>query len=357
MKPRILVTTGNGRTGRAAIETLLASGVPVRALVTRDDGRARTLREAGAEVVVGSFYDRRDLKAALEGVQRAYHCPPFDPKLLHGATMFGLAAEEAGLEVVALMSGWNPHSTHPSVIQREHWMANNVFRRFSFDVIHVNPGLFAFPYLLGLKAIVHLGLLSLPFGQGLNAPPSNEDVGRLAAHALLSPERFVGRCLRPTGPELVSPEEVASILTEVVGRRVRYQDVSTDAFAKAASALGFPRFQIAQVRHYADELRAGAFADVTDHYEEVCGQAPESFKAIARRYVNEPRRIMPQLEVGSLFSALSFVLRMMLARVPDFDAWEQTRDYPLIRNAQLAHESEEWVAASQQRELVLTPLP
>ena len=30
--------------------------------------------------------------------------------------MFALAAEQAGVEVVALMSGWNPHQLHPSIL-------------------------------------------------------------------------------------------------------------------------------------------------------------------------------------------------------------------------------------------------
>ena len=66
-------------------------------------------------------------------------------------------------------------------MQREHWMSNNLYRRQSFDVIHINPGMFAFPYLLGLPAVVHFGQLMLPFGDGLNAPPSNEDIGAVAA--------------------------------------------------------------------------------------------------------------------------------------------------------------------------------
>ena len=112
-RPRVLVTTPNGRTGRAAVSALLASGWPVRALVRRDDARAAGLRARGAEVVVGSLYDWRDLQRAVSGVQRIYHCSPFDPRHLHGAMLLALASEASGVEVVALMSGWNVHPTHP----------------------------------------------------------------------------------------------------------------------------------------------------------------------------------------------------------------------------------------------------
>ena len=99
-KPKILVTSAAGRTGAAAVFQLLEKGFPVRAFVRRRDARAANLEKAGAELVVGDLFDFQDLRKALAGIQRAYHCPPFAPNLLHGTTLFALAAEEAKLEVV-----------------------------------------------------------------------------------------------------------------------------------------------------------------------------------------------------------------------------------------------------------------
>ena len=181
-KPRILVTSAAGRNGSAAVLELLRKGFRVRAFVRRNDARSETLRKAGAEIFVGDLFDLSDLRRALVDVQRAYHCPPFAPNLLHGTMLFALAAEEAKLEVVALMSGWNPHPAHPALVTREHWIANNIYQWMpTVEVIHVNPGIFAFMYLLGLPAIVHFGMLAGPWGDGLNAPPSGEDIGSVAA--------------------------------------------------------------------------------------------------------------------------------------------------------------------------------
>ncbi|TPV94577.1 MAG: hypothetical protein B7733_14525 [Myxococcales bacterium FL481] len=356
--PRTLVTTANGRTGSAAVVELLRLGHPVRALVTRDDARAAAWRRLGAEVVVGNMYDRRDLVRALNDVQRVYHCPPFDSRHLHGAMLLALVAEEVGVEVIALMSGWNPHPTHPSVMQREHWLANNLYRRLAVDVIHINPGMFAFTYLLGLPAVYHLGVLALPFGEGLNAPPSNEDIGAVAAHALARPAPFVGRCLRPTGPALLSPADVADAVGGVLERRVRYLAASESTFVKFALAQGFPRFQVAQVRRYAAELRAGAYGQApTDHVAEVTGRSPEDMASIVRRYVNDPARVMPGLRVGSMAGALRLGFRAWLTRVPDLDAWERGRDYPVITGGELAHESVAWRKAAEQTRLHLMPDP
>ncbi len=181
-KPRILVTSAAGRNASAAVLELLRKGFPVRAFVRRNDARSEKLRKAGAEIFVGDLFDLSDLRRALVDVQRAYHSPPVAPNLLHGMMLFALAAEEAKLEVVALMSGWNPHPAHPTIHTREHWIANNIYRWMpTVDVIYINPGIFAFMYLFGLPAIVHFGMLVGPWGDGLNAPPSLRSFGALAS--------------------------------------------------------------------------------------------------------------------------------------------------------------------------------
>ncbi len=357
-RPRVLVTSAAGHTGSAAVRSLLERGFPVRALVRRSDERSEALRHAGAEIFVGDLFDYRDLQQALTDVQRAYHCPPFSPNLLHGTMLFALAAEEAKLEVVALMSAWNPHPSHPGTLTREHWLANNLYRWMpTVDVIHVNPGLFAFTYFLGLQAIAHFGLFAAPFGDGLNAPPSNEDIGELAAAVLADPTPHIGKSYRPTGPELVSPTDVAGILGKVLERKVTYKDVPFSMLAKAASAQGIPTFEIANLRHFAIELASGAFAvgAPTDHVQQVLGRAPEGFESIARRYVASPKLIAPGLRVGSKLSALFFTVRMLLQRIPDLDRWEEERGHPVLKTPVLAQDSPLWRASAERRELLIQP--
>lgn len=355
-RPKILVTAGAGRTGTPAALMLLQHGFPVRALVRRHGPRTEALTAAGAEVAVGDMFDYRDLRRALDGVQRAYHCPPFAPNLLHNAAVFALAAAEAKLEVVALLSQWHPNPSDPSFITREHWLANNLYRWMpSVDVVHVNPGLFAFVYLLGLPAIMHFGLLAAPFGEGLNAPPSNEDVGRVAAAVLMQPDAHIGRSYRPTGPELLDPVAVAAILSRVRGRKVAYRDVPFATFAKAAKAQGFPTFEISQLRHYAEALKGGTFAlgAPTDHVQAVTGRAPESFETIARRYIADPTLIHPALRIGGKGHALAFLLRMLATRAPDLDAFERSRQHPLLRDPLDAHANADWRAFAEREVLHL----
>ncbi len=357
-KPRILVTGAAGRNASTTVLDLLGKGFPVRAFVRRQDARSEKLRQAGAEIFVGDLFDLGDLRSALVDVQRAYHSPPVAPNLLHGMMLFALAAEEAKLEVVALMSGWNPHPAHPTIHTREHWIANNIYQWMpTVDIIYINPGIFAFMYLFGLPAIVHFGMLVGPWGDGLNAPPSSEDIGSVAAGVLADPSPHIGKRYRPTGPKLISPHDVADILTDVVGRKVRYQDVSTKMFLKAAKAQGVSDFEIGHIGAYFDELRGGTYAvgAPTDHVQEVLGRPPESFETAARRYIAQPDLIAPGLRAGTKLEALGFMVKMMLTRAPDADRWARERGHPILREPLLAHDNPDWRIAAEQKDLLLLP--
>ncbi len=355
-KPRILVTSAAGHTGSVVVTQLLEKGFPVRAFVRRHDARSERLRKAGAEIFVGDLNDMRDLRKALVDVQRAYYCLPFAPNLLHGSMLFAQAAEEARLEVVALLTAWNPHPTHPSIHQREHWLANNIYQWMpTVDVVYINPGMFAFTYFFGLPAVAHFGRLMLPFGEGLNAPPSNEDIAFVAAGVLEHPTAHIGKNYRPTGPKLISGHEVADVFGRVLDRKVIYQDVPIWMFAKAAKALGLSNFEIAQFRHYAEELRGGTYAigAPTDHVEQVTGHPPEDFETTARRYIQYPELVFPGFKIGNKVGALWLMTKTMLTKVPDLDKWESERGYPLLIDSVLAHDSEEWMVTAKQKRLAL----
>src|SRR5436190_17240151 len=71
----ILVTGAAGKLGaigRTVTGLLLDRGLPVRAMVRREDERAAALRSAGAEVVVGDLLEPADVLRAVSGIQRLY---------------------------------------------------------------------------------------------------------------------------------------------------------------------------------------------------------------------------------------------------------------------------------------------
>ena len=353
---RILVTSAAGRTGSCTVKLLREMNFSVRAMVRQNDHRAEYLRRLGAEVFIGDQWNFYDLLTAMKGVQRAYHCAPFAPNLLENLNLFAVAAEHSRLEVVALMSAWNGSAQHPSIHSRSHWLANQIYRMLpSVDVIFINPGLFAFTYFLSLPLVINFGQFVAPLGEGLNAPPSNEDIARVAAHALAAPQKHTGKSYRPTGPALLSPSQVAATFSKVLNRNVNYRDVPFDMFAKAAKAQGFPLFDISQMAYFTEELRRGAFAvgGPTDHVEEVCGSPAESFEHTSRRYFNQPHLVHPDIQRGNRLSTLGFMVKMLFTPSPNVKRFEHNRGHPELASPVFSFEDQQWIASARQQQLNL----
>ena len=91
----------------------------------------------------------------------------------------------------------------------------------------------------------------------------------------------------------------------------------------------------------------------TDHFELVTGQKPEPFESIARRYLENPALIAPMLANGGKLQAVAFVVRMLLARVPDLDRWEAERGHPMLKSPVRAIDNEDWVASAERQRLHL----
>src|SRR5215470_11901785 len=221
IKPRIIVTGATGKTGSAVVTELLKAGHPVRALVRREDDRTARLKAQGAEIAVADMSDVERIADTLKDVQGAYYCPPLDPYMIQGAVAFAVAAKQARLEHIVGLTQWLSSPSHPSLMTRQHWLVDRLFS-MTPGVGHtiIRPGFFADAYLAMMGPAVHLGVFPWVFGNSRNAPPSNEDIARVAAAALTDPARHGGNCYRPTGPELLSTQDMAKAIGRAVGRSV-----------------------------------------------------------------------------------------------------------------------------------------
>jgi uncharacterized protein YbjT (DUF2867 family) len=213
-----------------------------------------------------------------------------DPFVVHSATAFAMAAQDAQVRSIVELSQWLANPASPSLLTRGHWLIDRMFARMSGTTLTiVNPGFFADNILsqtIGMAA--NLGQYPWPYGESRNAWPSNEDIARVAVAALLNPERHDRRIYRPTGPRLMSGRDIAETLSGVLERPVTLMHMSEWMFAKALRAAGFPPFM-----HCMRTRR-----DAAPRYSSASGAAPGlDFDRFARA-ADLPAAPSPRLSVG-----------------------------------------------------------
>jgi NAD(P)H dehydrogenase (quinone) len=342
IKPKIVVTGATGKTGSVVVAELLKVGYPVRAMVHRDDDRSARLRAQGAEIVVADMSDVERIADALRDVQRAYYCPPYDPYMIQGAVAFAVAAKESRLEQIVGLSQWLASPSHPSLATRQSWLVDRLFS-MTPGVAHtiINPGFFADAYLVTIGLAAHLGVFPWMYGNSRNAPPSNEDIARVAVGALMNPARHAGQSYRPTGPELLGAGDMARAIGRAVGRSVRVVPTPTWLFMKAARMAGMSIDLMRNVRYYIDDHKHGAFeigASTTDVLD-VTGRSPEDFETIARRYAAQPHN---QRTIGNWIREVEEFVISPLSPGFNFDRYDRELRRPFPFEPQSAPESKAW---------------
>ena len=350
--PKILVTSAAGKTGMHVTTQLLKKGFPVRALLRGIDARSERLKKAGAEIFVGNQYALSDMRRAMTGIQRAYQCAPTAPNGLHFNAIFSIAAHEAGLEHVVTLGQWLSAVDHPSLFTREVYIAD-LLNKMSpeFSVTSVVPGWFADNYLMVLDMAAHLGLFAMPLGrkdQPKNAPPSNEDIASVATAALMDPSEHAGKTYRPTGPDLMSPDDIAAAMGSALGRPVRYVDVSENMMTKALRGLppaNYSEAAVSQLAIYTEEYRRGSFAinAPTDDVLKIGGRTPERFESIVRRVVPERPDLRPSL--ARSLSALVGLAKVALTPALNLSKVQADRDYVQITRPKYSQDTPDWLSS------------
>jgi NAD(P)H dehydrogenase (quinone) len=320
-KPRILVMTAAGRTGLPIALHLLDEGFPVTALVRKEDHRSARLKAKGATIVAGSVTDVNDMRRAMAEARRAYFCAPIDEGNLTAAAVFATVAAEQKLASVVAMSQWLASPTHPAAHTRETWLADRLLALLpDTDVTTINVGFFADNDMQTLAYAAQFGRLMLPYGSGRNAPPSNEDIAAVVAAILARPEGHAGKTYRPTGPTLLSREDMATILATVLGRTVRYVNAPLWMVRKIMNGMGFSAYVIAQMCEYDLEYQHNTFAvgAPTDVVRRITGREPEDFETIARRYVAALPEAKPRLatQLRLMAPMIAWMLRPLPRTLP-----------------------------------------
>ena len=341
-KPLILVTGATGKTGSAIVAQLLEQNWPVRALVHRRDARSERLHRLGAAIFVADMYDPDQMAEALRGVARVYYCPPIQPHMIQAATAFAVAARDAGLESVVHMSQWLSSPTHPSPMTRQTWLADRLLATIP-DVSYtiLNPGWFADNNLRVIGFAAHLGIFPVLTGDSRNAPPSNEDIARVAVAVLQDPVRHAGKRYRPTGPKLLSAHDMIAVLRAVLRRNVVPVPMPLWLLYKAGIMQGESKFAMASLRYYIEDHIQGAFEwnAPTGDVLQVTGRPAEDFETTVRRYAALPEA---QRSLANTIREAAKFLRTPFAPGLNAKRYERELGLPQIGNPRFAMQDERW---------------
>jgi uncharacterized protein YbjT (DUF2867 family) len=276
---RVLVTGALGNVGREVLRALAARGIAARA-ADRSVERAREALGPQADITALDFLEPHTFEPALEGCDALFllRPPPISDVKPTLNRLVDVAVARGVRHVVFLSvagAGKNKLVPHHAVEKHLEWAAPGWTL--------LRPGFFA--QNLGdayRRDIVEDGRLYVPAGQGRVAFVDVRDVAEVAALAFAHPEPHRGQAYTLTGPEAVTFAQAAELLTETLGRPVRYQPASTTGYMAHLRRRGMPTGQllVQTVLHFG--LRFGQAEAVDPTLERLLGRPGRTLRDYVR---------------------------------------------------------------------------
>jgi len=235
----IVVTTPTGNIGSQVLKDLLSSNEPIR-VIARDPNRLAPEARKRVEVVVGSHGDGAVVTRAFQDADSVFWLVPPDPRAASVEAAYvdfarpamkalGQQGVKRVVGVSALGRG-TPWATHAGLATASLAM-DDLIASSGVSYRALTMPSFMDNLLRQVEPITKDGVFSLPIDGDRKLPSAaTSDVARVAARLLLD-HSWTGVASVPVlGPEDLSYNDMARVLSEVLGRPVRFEHISNDAF-------------------------------------------------------------------------------------------------------------------------------
>jgi NAD(P)-dependent dehydrogenase (short-subunit alcohol dehydrogenase family) len=247
----ILVTAGNGRTGRAVISALARHGHTVRAFDLAPEP-AELVDLGASEVIAGDMLAPAELGRAIDGVRAVIHIgPPMDPQEADMGRAVVAAARTAGVRHFVQFSVTHPQLepllNHQAKLAVERTV---LLSRLPFTILQPMH----YMQNIDVARAVATGVVAQPYDP--NTPLAHvdlEDVAEVAARVVGDPaHRYATYEL--CGDDFISGREIAAIIAAASGTPVVARQVPVTPPAASAAPT------------WREDYRADAMVRLFDHY-------------------------------------------------------------------------------------------
>ena len=275
----ILVIGATGTNGQEVVQRLAGADHPVRALV-RNPARTDGLPSANVELAQGDLDDSASLDRAFQGVSRTFVVTAVDRRAVGWFRNAYAAAQRAGTPHVVKFSGLGAGVAHCELL-RQHAETDEMLEASGLPYTILRPNSFYQNLLWSAGTIKDHGAFYLPRRDGRQSFVDVRDIAAVAAR-VLTETGHEGQIYEITGPESLSYAEIASKLSRVLGKPVKYVDVPPEAARESMLKAGMPAWNAAAVTELYGAFASGLFDYTTDTVQRITGQPPIPFESFAR---------------------------------------------------------------------------
>lgn len=271
-KNKTLITAATGNVGAPLVKALQRKGIPFTA-ATRDEDKAKQKLGSDINTVYFDFSDPGSFRPALDGVETMFLC---GPSATPGAQEMLLPlideAERQNVKHIVFIA------SYPKVME--------AIQNAGMDYTFLRANFFMQNFeIYQVEDIKKRSQIFMPTGEGKAPFIHTRDIGEVAAEVLANLNKYTGETLYLTGPELLDHYEVAQVFSEVLGRKITYQNPDEETYRKEMEKRGFSDTYINAMIAVFGKIKKGQVAESSQTVENTLDRKPLTLK----QYVQEKR--------------------------------------------------------------------
>jgi uncharacterized protein YbjT (DUF2867 family) len=290
-KESILVTGADGNIGSEVIKQLFLHGIDLRIVggvrsLTKKKDMDRLVHHDLVEI---DYDNPGTILEALKGMDKLFLLTPTHPKMIDFTSNLVHAARERGIEQIVKLSHIRADAgNEPQInITRLHRQAEKIIEESGIPFTFLRPNFFMQNF-VNFYLGKNQSSIYLPAGEGKVSFVDVRDIAAVAVQALASDKNSShnGRAYTITGPEAISYGDAAGILSEYIGRKVSYVNISEDDARKAIKDMGMSDWHTNILLELLQLSRDGYLSNISRAVEEVTEKKPVTFAQFAKDYTS-----------------------------------------------------------------------
>jgi NAD(P)H dehydrogenase (quinone) len=283
---KMLVTGATGKLGSKVVEALLKT-VPAEQLAVsvRNPEKAEGLRARGVEVRQGDFDQPQNLDSTFAGIDRLLiiSADGDNETRTRQHTNAVAAAERAGVKFIAYTSIVNAQESN-NLFAPTHQVTEEAILKTGIPYSFLRNNWYLENEIPSIQGVLAGAPWVTSAGNGKVGWALQQDYAEAAA-TVLSGNGHENTIYELSG-KLLTQEELASALGDILGKEVPVQHVDDAAYADIMKGVGVPDFLIPLVVDIQRSIREGTLAIESNDFEKLIGRPAAQIKQGLTQIIN-----------------------------------------------------------------------
>lgn len=290
----ILVTGATGTVGSEVVKQLASSSRSfehhiLKAGVHSLNKADQLKQDKRFEIVSMDYCNPETISNALQGVDKLFWLTSLAPNAMQISSNLIKEAKQNNVKHIVKLSVMGADVEPPITITQLHRYEEKIIEGSGIPFTFLRPVGFMqnFINFFG-QTIKNQNAFYLPAGDGKVSFIDVRDIASVAVKILLSNNdgynQHMGKAYSLTGDELLTYRQAAELLSEEVGKKINYVNISDEDARKAMKGIGMQDWLVDGMIELYTIIRQGHAAQITNTVEQITGQKPISFLQFAKEY-------------------------------------------------------------------------